>query len=250
MIPPKARLLSVYLNANDRWHGRPLYRAVVELARTRHLAGASVFPVELSLGAHRRLRDAKSEYLAFDIPVVIEIVDAPEAVEAMLGELRPMIAEGLATVVPVRVVRYSHAEDPGGRVADLNPTPIPGGETTMLDEGEAQRLTVYVGSSDAWRGRNLAMAIVERCRELGLAGATAMVGVMGFGKHSRIHRAHLLGLSEDLPERVEVVDRPDQIARLLPALDEMIGGGLVVVEDVKVLRYRHDSKKGAGGAGT
>jgi PII-like signaling protein len=108
----------------------------------------------------------------------------------------------------------------------------------MPVEGEAQRVTVYVGSSDTWHGRNLAMAIVERCRKMGIAGATASLGVMGFGKHSRIHRAHLLGLSDDLPERIEIVDRPDRIVQLLPVLEEMVGGGLVILEDVRAVRYR------------
>ena len=112
----------------------------------------------------------------------------------------------------------------------------------MVIEGPAQRVTIYVGSSDTWRGRNLALAIVERCRELGLAGATATRGIMGFGRHSRLHRAHLLGLSEDLPERIEVVDRPERIAQLLPALDEMVGGGLILLEEVRVLRYQHEPK--------
>jgi PII-like signaling protein len=108
----------------------------------------------------------------------------------------------------------------------------------MPVEGEAQRVTVYVGSSDTWHGRNLALAIVERCRTMGIAGATASLGVMGFGKHSRIHRAHLLGLSTDLPERIEIVDRPDRIAQLLPVLEEMVGGGLIFVQDVRAVRYR------------
>src|SRR3954469_24236591 len=108
----------------------------------------------------------------------------------------------------------------------------------MAIEGEAQRVTVYVGSSDTWQGRNLAMAIVERCRAMGIAGATASLGVMGFGKHSRIKRAHLLGLSADLPERIEIVDRPDRIAQLLPVLEAMVGGGLIIVEDVRAIRYQ------------
>ena len=62
---------------------------------------------------------------------------------------------------------------------------------------------------------------------------------MGFGKHSRIHRAHLLGLSEDLPERVEIVDHPDRIAQLLPVLEEMVGGGLIILEEVRAVCYRH-----------
>jgi PII-like signaling protein len=105
----------------------------------------------------------------------------------------------------------------------------------MSIEGEAQRITVYVGSSDTWQGKNLALAIVERCRALGLAGATATRGVMGFGKHSVIHRAHLLGLSEDVPERIEIIDRPDQIARLLPELESMVSGGLIIIENVKIV---------------
>lgn len=112
----------------------------------------------------------------------------------------------------------------------------------MQLEGDAQRVTVYIGSSDTWHGQNLAMAIVERCRKLGMAGATASRGVMGFGKASRIHRAHVLGLSEDLPERIEIVDRPERIAQLLPILDEMVGEGLVVLEEVRVIRYLHDPK--------
>ena len=113
----------------------------------------------------------------------------------------------------------------------------------MIIDGPAQKVTVYVGSQDLWHGRNLAVAIVERCRKLGLAGATMTRGIMGFGKNSRIHRAHILGLSDDLPERIEVVDTPERIALLLPVLDEMVDGGLVLVQDVEVLHYRHHEEK-------
>jgi PII-like signaling protein len=255
MIPDDARLLCFYLNANERGAGRPLYEEVVVTARAMGLAGASVFLVDLSYGAHRRLHDAKSEYTSFAIPVVIEVVDGPSRVEALLNEVRLAIREGLATIAPVRVIAYSHHDEPEVprplRPPERGPSEgsavvssrfDPGSEPSMVLEGDAQRLIVYVGSSDTWDGRNLAMAIVQRCRELGLAGATASLGVMGFGKQSRIHRAHLLGLSSDLPEKIEVVDRPERIAALVPVLEEMIGGGLIVVEDVRVVRYLHDRK--------
>lgn len=116
----------------------------------------------------------------------------------------------------------------------------------MTIEGEARRVTIYIGSRDTWHGRNLAVAIVERCRALGMAGATLTRGLMGFGKNSRIHRAHLLGLSDDLPERIEVVDRPDRIEALLPALDEMVGAGLIVVEEVQVIHYREGPSPSMG----
>src|SRR4051812_6619002 len=114
MIPPEASLLRIYLNASIRRQGKPLYRAVVETARALHIAGASVFLVDLSYGVHRRIRDAKSEYTAVDIPVVVEIIDAPDRVAALLEELGPMEGEGLVSIQPVRVVRYAHHADPPG----------------------------------------------------------------------------------------------------------------------------------------
>jgi len=255
MIPRQANLLRLYSNANEKWQGVPLYRAVVEAARRRKLAGASVFPVELGYGAHRQIHDLASEYSSFEIPIVVEIVEAAERIGALVAELETMVSEGLIVVNRVHVHRYTHAVERGrGRPARI-PTGPPSGSTrvsgeegthTMKIEGDVKRVTVYIGSADTWHGRNLAIAIIEKCRAMGMAGATASRGVMGFGKHSVIHRAHFLGLSEDLPEKIEVVDRPEQIERLLPVLDEMVGGGLIVVEDVHVVRYLHDPRRAKG----
>ena len=81
----------------------------------------------------------------------------------------------------------------------------------MSLHGQAQRLTIYIGSSDTWHGRNLALAIVEKCRSEGIAGATVSRGLMGFGKQSRVHKAHLLGLSI-VPEMCAEAD--DSIRRV------------------------------------
>jgi PII-like signaling protein len=251
MIPPDAGLVRVYCKAIEKWHGVALYRAIVEVARRRHLAGASVFPVELGYGSHRQLHDIASEYASFDIPIVVEIVDAAERVAELVAELETTVSEGLVVVSPARVHRYTHKSEREKDSSPASPTSLPShsmrvsgekGIIPMKIEGEGKRVTVYVGSTDTWGGRNLAIAIVETCREIGLAGATVSRGVMGFGKHSVIHKAHLLGLSDDLPEKIEVVDRPEEIERLLPVLDQMIGGGLIVVEDVHVVRYLHDPK--------
>ncbi len=248
-IPPEATHLSLYLNANDRLKGKALYRLVVETARADHLAGASVFLVDFSYGTHKRIRDAKSEYLSFDIPVVVEIVDSPERIGKLQADLDPLITEGLVVTRPVQVRHYagqSLPAAPGKTTAahQTSATTLASGSTTpMKIEGEAQRVTVYIGNSDTWHGRNLVTAIVEKCLELGVAGATATVGVMGFGKTSRIHRAHLIGISEDLPERIEIVDQPERIEKLLPALEELVQGGLIVLEDVHVVRYVHDPKR-------
>jgi PII-like signaling protein len=258
MIPPQATLLRVYSKAVEKWHGVPLYRAIVEAARRLHVAGASIFPVELGYGSHRQLHDVASEYASFEIPIVVEIVDAAERVAELVRELETMVGEGLIVLNPAHVRRYTHATEPkqadrseGAASPAAHSGRLSGEEGTspMKIEGEGKRVTVYVGSADTWGGRNLAVAIVEQCRKMGLAGATVTRGIMGFGKHSVIHKAHLLGLSDDLPEKIEVVDKPEEIERLLPVLDQMMGGGLIVVEDVHVVRYLHEPK-GAKGAVT
>jgi uncharacterized protein len=81
-----------------------------------------------------------------------------------------------------------------------------------------------------------------------MAGATVLRGVMGFGKASRIHTSKILRLSEDLPIVIEIVDRPDRIAAFLPDLDTMIGEGLVTLETVRVVVYRHNGDKNSPSA--
>ena len=99
-------------------------------------------------------------------------------------------------------------------------------------------LRIFIGEGDRWHGRPLHEAIVLQARKLGLAGATVVRGVMGFGAHSRLHTAKILRLSEDLPMVVEIVDAREKIDLLLPAIDEMVHEGLVTLEPVEVIRYR------------
>ena len=110
---------------------------------------------------------------------------------------------------------------------------------------EAELLRIFIGESDKSGGRPLYEAIVESARERGMAGATVLRGALGFGAHSRIHTAKILRLSEDLPIVVEIVDKPQRIEEFLPELDEMIEEGLITLEKVRVITYRHNS----GGAG-
>ncbi len=109
----------------------------------------------------------------------------------------------------------------------------------MKIEGDGQLLRIFIGESDRWHGRPLYEAIVLKAREQGLAGATVLRGVMGFGADSRLHTAKVLRLSEDLPIVVEIADKPERIAAFLPALDGMVAEGLMTVEPVHILAYRH-----------
>ena len=104
---------------------------------------------------------------------------------------------------------------------------------------EAELLRVFIGESDRWHNRPLYEGIVLEARQRGMAGATVVRGLMGFGAHSRLHTAKILELSEDLPLVVEIVDTPEKIADFLPRLDQMIGEGLVTLEKVRVIVYRH-----------
>jgi PII-like signaling protein len=99
-------------------------------------------------------------------------------------------------------------------------------------------LRIFIGDSDRAGHRALYEAIVLKAREAGLAGATVLRGVMGFGKHSVLHTAKILRLSEDLPMVIEIVDSLEKIERFLPVLDELISDGLVTLERVRVIQYR------------
>ena len=105
---------------------------------------------------------------------------------------------------------------------------------------EAYLLRIFIGESDRVDGRPLYEVIVkEACRQ-GLAGATVLRGVFGFGAHSRIHTSKILRLSEDLPMVVEIVDTEEKIESFLPELAVLIGEGLVTLEKVRVISYRNN----------
>jgi uncharacterized protein len=108
----------------------------------------------------------------------------------------------------------------------------------MQTPHESTLLRIYLGESDRWEHKPLYEAIVLKAREMHLAGATVLRGVMGFGKTSRLHTAKILRLSLDLPLVVEIVDSEQNIQSFLPVLDTMMGGGLITMETVRVLDYR------------
>ncbi len=104
---------------------------------------------------------------------------------------------------------------------------------------DAVLLRIFIGEDDRWHHQPLYEAIVMKARELHLAGATVLRGPMGFGKSSHMHTAKILRLSMDLPLVIEIVDSEEKVNTLLPALEEMMGGGLVTLEKAKVIHYRH-----------
>ncbi|SEC39272.1 hypothetical protein SAMN05216532_1264 [Streptomyces sp. 2231.1] len=103
--------------------------------------------------------------------------------------------------------------------------------------GRALRLTVYIGEDDTWHHKPLYSEIVHRAHAAGLAGASVFRGIEGFGASSRVHTSRLLSLSEDLPVAVVVVDTEERVRAFLPQLDELVGEGLVTLDECEVVRY-------------
>src|ERR1041385_3314446 len=107
----------------------------------------------------------------------------------------------------------------------------------MTLKGAALRLTIFIGEDDHWHHRPLYTEIVHRAHAAGLAGASVIRGIEGYGASSRIHTSRLLSLSEDLPVAIIIVDAEERVRAFLPQIEELVQEGLVIVDPVEVIRY-------------
>ncbi|WP_326821303.1 DUF190 domain-containing protein [Streptosporangium sp. NBC_01756] len=107
----------------------------------------------------------------------------------------------------------------------------------MKLQGPALRLTIFIGESDQWRHKPLYHEIVRRAHRAGLAGASVLRGIEGYGASNHIHTTRILSLSEDLPLAIVIVDAAERVRAFLPQLDELVGEGLVIIDEVEVIRY-------------
>ena len=116
----------------------------------------------------------------------------------------------------------------------------------MKIDGPALLARIYIGESDRHDGRPLYEAIVALLRERGVAGATVLRGIEGYGRAARLHTTRILRLSEDLPILIEVVDREDRLRAVLPEVDAMVEGGLITLEPIEVIAYRSAGSESEG----
>jgi PII-like signaling protein len=248
-------LLRVYLRNTDKhgWFSPPAAELLVERAKSQDLAGATVLRGIYGLDVTGRLLESSRWSLIEHVPVIVEFVDEPQAIGRFLSVVEEVVLDGMATLERGHVLLYRHNRDATqranmslavpGPVAPLSTLPSPEEFTAMKLSEEGQLLRVFVGESDTWEGEPLYKAIVMKARELGVAGATVLKGPMGYGANSRVHTSKLLELSTDLPIVIEIVDTADKVQSLLPFLDQCVGEGMITIEAVRVLRYRHSEKK-------
>lgn len=109
----------------------------------------------------------------------------------------------------------------------------------LFTEKKAKRLTIYIGESDQWRGKSLYIALLETLKANGMAGATVLRGIAGFGAHSVVHTSTILRLSLDQPLTINIIDTPEKINNILNVIAPMVGEGLIILEDVEVVKYAH-----------
>ena len=115
----------------------------------------------------------------------------------------------------------------------------------MKEQFQGKMLRIFLTEGHKWQGKPLYEAIVASCREMGIAGATVLRGVEGFGASARIHRSRSFSISPDAPVTVNIIDNKENIQKMLPYLDAMISGGMIAISTVEVIRYSRSKQSEA-----
>jgi uncharacterized protein len=239
VIEGRAERLRITVGQSDQHRHGPVYVEIIQRARSSGMAGATALHGVAGFGASSRVHHEHTLRLSVDTPVVVVIVDRPERIGQFASGLDELVVGGLVVRQPVEAVRGQG----GNPNAETSPALTRRAEqegqgTHMRLLGTGKRLTIYCGEADRHHHRSLADAVVELAREEGVAGATVVRGIEGFGASSHLHTTRILSMSDDLPLVIEMVDREERILGILPRIEEMMVDGLVTLEDVEVSLYR------------
>jgi PII-like signaling protein len=228
----KAKKLTVYVTESDTRHGKPVSQWIVEIAHKHGISGATVTKGIMGYGASG-IDHIVHPDLASKLPVRIEIIDTAEAIDSILPDVYDVVEEGLVEVSDTEVIKVKprRPEAPAGAP-----------HTHVKLQGKARMMRVHIGADDQWEGEPLADALIKRFHLLDLAGVTVYRGLAGYGASGRIHRRKLWR-SADEPITLVVVDTAENLEKAMPAIDEMLGGGIVVMSEVDVVFYRESATK-------
>jgi uncharacterized protein len=238
-------LLRVFVPSADRSPHAPTYERIVQQARRQGLAGATVFRGLMGFSSRGVLKPGVWSVVDH-VPMIVEMVDRPEKIGDFInGTLATLMREGTATLERAAVMMYRHRDDPTGRPLMMHPPRerlhnLPRLEMRpgMTINESGVLLRIFIGESDRFEHRPLYEAIVQKAREMGLAGATVLRGTDGFGANSVVHRASLVELSTDLPVVIEIADQQEKIEGLLPVIEPMVKEGMITMEYVAIIVYR------------
>lgn len=240
-------LLRLYRRSADLYHFAPAYERVVQQASRCKLAGVTVLRGIMGFGSRGLL--CHSEFkLAGDSPVIVECVDDKDKIVAFLADITPkLVHHGLVTLERAGVVMYRsgtaethHQLRLLSTVTPLSTLPDIQEVLNMHTDSTGVLLRIFIGDSDRYEHQPLHEAIINKARELGLSGATVLQGSMGFGANSIIHNDRVLVMSSDLPLVIEIVESREKAEKFLPLLDDMVQGGMITMEEVRVIAYRHN----------
>ena len=229
MIKGPAKKISIYVTETDKFGGRPVYEVLIGIFHKKKIRGVSVFRGFAGYGADSVVHTAKMEALSMDLPLKIEAVDSEEMINKVLPDVYQVVEKGLVEVSDTNVVKCC------GKAAEEEKKE---GERMKL-EGKAKMLRIIISEDDKWEGEPLYEVLVKRLIMEDIAGATVYKAIAGYGPHKRYHRKKTLAYHGELPILITVMDKEENINRILPVLDEMVSEGVVVLSDVNVIKYTH-----------
>jgi uncharacterized protein len=244
-------LMRAYLRNADRVPFGPTHERLVRAARSQGLSGATVFRGIMGYGSHGVIK-LKRWSVVERVPVIVEIVDTAEKIIRFVeGPVDDLMIGGMITLERANVMMYRHRrhEEPnhlrlGELLRPLSTMPTIEVRGHMTTKQDGVLLRIFIGEDDRTDGKYLYEAIIQKARELGLAGATVLRGSEGFGAHSVIHKANFTDFSADLPILIEMVDSKEKVNRLLPYLETVVKEGIITMEYVLILLYRHGAADG------
>lgn len=225
----KALKVSIYVSDGATRHGVPVYSAILDYLFYRGVSGATVFKGIAGFGADHHMHSSSSVEISDRLPLVIQFVEAPEKVEALIGKLQELVGSGLIEVQETTVSHPAQASRPE--------TFLPPAHLKMA--GSAKLMRIYIGDSDRWRDKPLHQALVEAMRANDIAGVTVYRGILGYGAHRRMYKEKPTHFSQDVSIMLSVIDTPEKIESFLPLVEQMVQEGLVVLSDVEVIKYAY-----------
>ena len=224
-----AKKVTIYINEDTKYHGVPLYQAILNLLLHKGVAGATASRAMAGYGAHQTMHTTKIEVLSEHLPLRVEFVETAEKVDEILPALYDIVTDGLIEVQDTEVVKIARKEKQRAEPKLAH----------AEKRGKARLMRIYLGEGDKWHDERLFDAIVKRLRMMDIAGATVYRGILGYGANGHTHKQGRLHLSHDLPVMISVVDQQEKLDEAVEAIKDMMTDGLIVFSDVDIIRLVH-----------